>query len=105
VADEAQRRKIVEWIKREINDAWDNRENIEPRFTKAERPQLIKAPAAEQLPEMRCDYLHDVCIVGDSETKDESRCSELNEDEKRILRDFLAPYSMRKGSKSIFRCG
>ena len=39
-ADEA--KKIVEWIKSEINNAWDNRDQIEPSFVGAPRPQLIE---------------------------------------------------------------
>jgi len=42
VQDEAQGRKIIEWIRREINDAWENRRNSEPRCTKAERPQVVE---------------------------------------------------------------
>lgn len=40
--DEAEALKIVEWLKREINDAWDNRNEIEPSTEGAPRPQIIE---------------------------------------------------------------
>jgi len=40
--DEAEARKIVEWLKREINDAWDKRDSIAPSYEGAPRPQLIE---------------------------------------------------------------
>ena len=52
VQDEAQGRKIIEWIKREINDAWENRTNIEPRYTKTTRPQLLEI--LKLLPRTNC---------------------------------------------------
>jgi ArsR family metal-binding transcriptional regulator len=50
--DEAEARKIVEWLKREINDAWENRERIVPSFKGAPRPQLIEI--LKLLPKTNC---------------------------------------------------
>lgn len=50
--DEAEARKIVEWLKRELNAAWDNRERIEPRCTGTPRPQLIEV--LKLLPKTNC---------------------------------------------------
>ncbi len=30
--DEAQAEKILQWLKKEINEAWEKREEIEPSF-------------------------------------------------------------------------
>lgn len=50
--DEAEARKIVEWIRREINDAWENRYQIEPRYEGAGRPQVIEI--LKLLPKTNC---------------------------------------------------
>lgn len=39
--DEAQGDKIIEWIKQEINDVWERRSEIEPRFDGAPKPKVI----------------------------------------------------------------
>ncbi|RJQ70827.1 MAG: Fe-S cluster protein [Desulfobacteraceae bacterium] len=50
--DEAEARRIVEWLKREINDVWENRERIVPSFKGAPRPQLIEI--LKRLPKTNC---------------------------------------------------
>ena len=40
--DETEARKIIEWLKREINDAWNHRDRIEPCFEGAPRPKMIE---------------------------------------------------------------
>ena len=50
--DEAEARKIVEWLKREINDAWENRNRIVPSTKGAPRPQLIEI--LKLLPRTNC---------------------------------------------------
>ena len=50
--DEAEARKIVEWLKREINAAWEKRDEIEPSCESAPRPQLIEI--LKLLPKTNC---------------------------------------------------
>jgi ArsR family metal-binding transcriptional regulator len=50
--DAAEARKIVEWLKREINDAWQNRERIVPSFEGAPRPQVFEI--LKRLPRTNC---------------------------------------------------
>ena len=60
--DEAEARKIVEWLKREINDAWENRERIVPSFKGAPRPQLIEI--LKLLPKTNCRQCgEETCLV------------------------------------------
>lgn len=40
--DEAEASKIVEWLKREINAAWENRHAITPRYQGMPRPRMIQ---------------------------------------------------------------
>ena len=95
VQEEAQGRKIVEWIRREINNAWESNANIEPRSTKTERPQLIEI--LKHLPKTNCKKCGaPTCMVFSTwvfqSAKDETQCPELNEEEKRILKDYLVKF-------------
>lgn len=50
--DEAEARKIVEWLKREINTAWEKRNEIKPSCESTPRPQLIEI--LKLLPKTNC---------------------------------------------------
>jgi len=50
--DESEARKIIDWLKREINDAWDNRDKIAPRTKGATQPKIIDILKA--LPRTNC---------------------------------------------------
>ena len=50
--DEAEADKILKWLKREINEAWVNRENIEPSCEVAPKPKLIEI--LKLLPKTNC---------------------------------------------------
>ena len=50
--DEAEARKIIEWLKREINDAWDRRDQIEPSTQSTPRPKLFEI--LKLLPKTNC---------------------------------------------------
>ncbi len=39
--DEEEANKILEWMKREINDAWDNRDRIKPSYEGAPKPKIL----------------------------------------------------------------
>jgi len=97
VEDEAQGRKIIAWIKREINDAWENRANIKPRFTRAERPQVVEV--LKRLPKTNCKKCGaPTCTVFATwvvqGAKDETQCPELNEEEKRKMYTYLVQFTL-----------
>ena len=50
--DEAEAKKIVEWLKREINEAWDKRDTIEPSYESAPRPSIMEI--LKLLPKTNC---------------------------------------------------
>ena len=39
--DEAEARHILEWLKKEINDAWENRHSITPKYDGKGRPHIL----------------------------------------------------------------
>ena len=96
VADGTQGRKIVEWIMREINEAWENREKIAPRYTKAERPQVVEV--LKRLPKTNCKKCGaPTCMVFATwvvqGAKDETQCLELSEEAKRELHCYLEQFT------------
>jgi ArsR family metal-binding transcriptional regulator len=40
--DEQEAEKILQWLQKEINAVWDNRDAIEPRYEGAAKPQVIE---------------------------------------------------------------
>lgn len=60
--DEPEARKIVEWLKREINEAWEKRDEIIPSTKGAPRPQLIEI--LKLLPKTNCRKCEEpTCMV------------------------------------------
>ena len=50
--DEEEATKIIEWLKREINTAWENREEIEPSYESAPIPKVLEI--LKLLPKTNC---------------------------------------------------
>ncbi len=50
--DEAEADKILKWLKREINEAWGNRDSIKPSYEGAPKPKLIEI--LKMLPKTNC---------------------------------------------------
>ncbi|MFO7965355.1 MAG: (Fe-S)-binding protein [Desulfobacterales bacterium] len=93
--DEAEARKIINWLIREINGAWENRDCIEPSYTGAARPQLIQI--LKLLPKTNCRKCGSpTCMVfaarlmeGGGGAED---CPELTEDKRIALSDYLSGF-------------
>jgi len=59
-AEEAE--KILQWLKREINEAWEKRESITPSYEAAPRPQVVQI--IRLLPKTNCKKCgQPTCIV------------------------------------------
>jgi ArsR family metal-binding transcriptional regulator len=50
--DEAQAEKILQWLKNEVNEAWENRAEIEPSFESPAIPQMMEI--LRLLPKTNC---------------------------------------------------
>jgi len=93
--DEAEARKIVEWLKREINDVWERRAEITPSFQAAPRPQLMEI--LKLLPKTNCKACGEpTCMVfaarATEGVKDSSNCPELKPEAKAKLDAYLARF-------------
>ena len=90
--DEGEARRIIDWLKREINEAWENRSRIAPRTTGTPRPQILNI--LKLLPRTNCRQCGvPTCMVfaarmaeGISAVED---CPPLKTENKRQLQVYL----------------
>jgi len=93
--DEDEARKIVEWLKREINDSWENRDRI-PHSTKgAPRPKIIEI--LKRLPKTNCrDCGEPTCMVFATRLAEGVRgtddCPAIDQENRRQLEIYLGRF-------------
>jgi ArsR family metal-binding transcriptional regulator len=95
--DEAEARKIVEWVKREINNAWENRDTITPRYEGLPQPQVIKILTC--LPKTNCRECGEpTCMVFATRVaegaKSSADCPALMPTAKITLDAYMKPFAM-----------
>ena len=73
--DEAQGDKIIEWLKQEINDTWERRSEIEPRFESAPKPKVFEI--LKLLPKTNCrECGQPTCMVFATQVAEGGKSSE-----------------------------
>lgn len=92
--DKEEAAKIVEWLIREINSAWDGRQQIEPSFNGLPRIELIEV--LKLLPKTNCGECGcPTCMVFASQVtegaKDSSDCPQLEPDMAEKLMEYIQP--------------
>ena len=95
--DESEARKIVEWLKREINEAWENRDKIEPSYESLPRPQVMQI--LRLLPKTNCRECGEpTCMVfavsvteGMTGAED---CPPLSSENRKRLGEYLSPFKL-----------
>ncbi len=95
--DEAEAKTIIEWLKREINDAWENREEIEPVFQGRQKPKLIEI--LKLLPKTNCgECSAPTCMVFASMVVEGAKgaedCPPLENSAKQKLNAYMAKFSL-----------
>lgn len=93
--DEAEADKILEWLKREINEAWDKRASIEPSYDSAPRPQVFEI--LKMLPNTNCQKCGQAtCMVFAAQAAEGGRsaedCLELDQAKVDQLREYLSRF-------------
>lgn len=96
VVDEAQARKIIDWLIREINAAWKGKKDITPSFEVAPRPTVIDL--LKFLPKTNCTRCGDpTCMVFAVHlaegAKGAEQCPELGDEESAALQALLSQFS------------
>lgn len=95
--DEPEARKIVEWLKREINEAWQQREDIEPSYEGMPQPQVIEI--LRLLPKTNCRECGlPTCLVFATRIAEGSMgvsdCVTIGEHEKEELSRYMEPFRL-----------
>ena len=95
--DEAEAKKIVEWLKREINGVWENRDTITPRYEGMPQPQLIQI--LKCLPKTNCRECGEpTCMVFATRVaegvKGSGDCPPMNAESKQSVDDYMAGFSV-----------
>ena len=93
--DEAEARKIVEWLKREINDAWDNRKTIAPSYVSLPRPSLLEI--LKLLPKTNCQECGSPTCMAFAKlvmegVREGANCPPLTEENRIKLDAYITPF-------------
>ncbi len=93
--DEAEAAKILEWLKREINEAWENRADIEPSYEGAPKPKLIEI--LKLLPKTNCKECgQPTCMVFAARMTEGVRgpkdCPPMGAEDKQRLAEYMRQF-------------
>jgi len=93
--DEEEADKILEWLKQEINNAWEKRGEIQPSIETPARPRILEI--LRLLPKSNCrECGQPTCMVFASQVAEGGRepedCPPLTEAAREKLRDYLAQF-------------
>ena len=95
--DEEEAEKILEWLKREINEAWENRDRITPSYKGAPKPKVLEI--LKRLPKTNCrECGQPTCMVFASlvaqGVKGPDDCPPMDGESRRNLLDYLKPFNL-----------
>ena len=95
--DETEAKKIVERLKREINDAWEKHDEIELSYKGMPRPGIIEI--LKLLPKTNCrECGQPTCMVFATKIAEGAKgpddCTQLNDNQKKDLCAYLKPFNL-----------
>lgn len=95
--DEEEADKILAWLKREINEAWERRNEIEPSYKGAPKPKILEI--LKLLPKTNCRACGEpTCMVFAAKVaegvKGSQDCPPLAEDQGRKLEDYIGRFHL-----------
>jgi ArsR family metal-binding transcriptional regulator len=93
--DEAEARHIIEWLKKEVNDAWANRDKIVPKYDGKSKPHILEI--YKLLPKSNCRKCgQPTCMMFASlateGVKGYGDCPEMTGDNVKRLQDYLSRF-------------
>jgi len=94
-SDHSEGEKILEWLQEKINDTWERREQIQPRFESAPKPKVLEI--LRLLPKTNCGQCgHPTCMVFASHVaegdKNADDCPPLDGEQKTKLARYLGQF-------------
>lgn len=95
--DEEEANRVVEWLKREINEAWAKRDEIEPRYEGAPKPKVMEI--LRLLPMTNCRKCGEpTCMVFATRVaegvKGAEDCPSLIEENSKKLREYMGRFKL-----------
>ena len=95
--DEQEAQNILEWLRKEINEAWENREQITPKYDGITKPHILEI--YKLLPKTNCrECGQPTCMVFASQAadgiKDSEGCPPLSTQGREKLQDYLRGYRL-----------
>ena len=95
--DELEAKKIVEWLKNEINNVWEKHYEIEPSYKGMPRPGIIEI--LKLLPKTNCrECGQPTCMVFATKIAEGAKgpddCTQLNDNQKKDLCAYLKPFNL-----------
>lgn len=93
--DEKEADRVLEWLKTEINQAWQNRDTITPCFTGKEMPKLLEI--LKLLPKTNCKKCgQPTCMVFAAQVREGGRgieaCPDLSDENREKLGAYLSGF-------------
>lgn len=93
--DEAEAEKIIQWLKKEINEVWEKRDEITPSFESEPQPQMMRI--LRLLPRTNCGMCGEpTCTVFAlrmaDRVKEPEDCPPLDPEAARSLAEYLAGF-------------
>lgn len=97
--DDQEADKILRWLQREINDAWENRHAIKPSYEGAPKPKLIEV--LKKLPKTNCGKCKEAtCMVFavrvTEGVKSPEQCPDLGPAEIRAIEAYMSQYDLER---------
>ena len=95
--DEAEADKILEWLKREINEAWEKRDHITPSYEGAPKPKVFEI--LKLLPKTNCrECGYPTCTVFAANVAEGAKgvedCPALDEQRHANLIEYLSQFKL-----------
>ena len=95
--DEAEADKILGWLQREINQAWENRDTLTPSYVGAPKPKLIEV--LKHLPKTNCGKCREpTCMVFavrvTEGAKGPEQCPDLHADHRQAIAKYMAQFNL-----------
>jgi len=95
--DEAEADKILEWLKREINEAWEKHEEITPSFKSVSQPQILEI--LKLLPKTNCGECgYPTCMVFAVQVTEGGKgaddCPSMTEESRNKFNEYLSQFDL-----------
>ncbi|MGB9617460.1 MAG: (Fe-S)-binding protein [Desulfomonilaceae bacterium] len=95
LSDDEEADKILSWLKKEINETWEKRSEIEPTFSTPETPKMIEI--LKLLPKTNCGKCNEpTCMVFAVQAaqglKTPDDCPEMDDEHRTKLNDYLSRF-------------